>query len=155
MWFRPPTAPSLSSAPARRCVVLPTAEQRWVLGDALTLVSSRCDLEHDHQEDWPLGGLIGRTKKAKNKTRCMGQRNSIPDELRGEGHRLIAEAYVRLRVAGTGHVRPEECNSLDEFQAAFAAADEWQAFGLIEVLEDQRDREDGWLIHPIQFRRLK
>jgi hypothetical protein len=85
----------------------------------------------------------------------MGQRNSIPDELRGEGHRLIAEAYVRLRVAGTGHVRPEECNSLEEFQAAFAAADEWQAFGLIEVLETQEHCEEGWLIPPIQFRRLK
>jgi hypothetical protein len=85
----------------------------------------------------------------------MGQRNSIPDELRGEGHRVIAEAYVRLRVAGTGHVRPEECNSLEEFQAAFAAADEWAAFGLIEVLEVQQPRKDGWLIHPIRFRRLK
>jgi hypothetical protein len=85
----------------------------------------------------------------------MGERNSIPDELRGEGHRLIAEIYLRLRVAGTGHVRPEECHSLEEFQAAFAAADEWQAFGLIEVLEAPRPREDGWLIHPIRFRRLK
>lgn len=85
----------------------------------------------------------------------MGERNSIPDELRGEGHRLIAETYVRLRVKGTGHVRPEECASLDEFQAAFAAADEWQAFGLIEVLEVDGKREDGWLIRPIQFRRLK
>lgn len=83
----------------------------------------------------------------------MGETNPIPDELCGEGHRLIAEAYLRLVVAGTGHVRPEECKSLDEFQAAFAAADEWQAFGLIEVLE--APAEDGWLIRPIQFRRLK
>ena len=85
----------------------------------------------------------------------MGQRNSLPDELRGEGHQLIAQAYARLRVAGTGAVRPEDCKSLEAFQAAFAAADEWAASGLIEVLDVAPDREDGWLIHPIRFRRLK
>jgi hypothetical protein len=85
----------------------------------------------------------------------MGQRNSLPDELRGEGHRAIAEAYAGLRVAATGHVRPEDCQSLEAFQAAFAAADEWAAFGLIEVLDTAHDREDGWLIHPLCFRRLK
>ena len=85
----------------------------------------------------------------------MGKRNSIPDELRGEGHQVIATAYAGLRVAGTGHVRPEDCKSLEAFQAAFAAADEWAAFGLIEVLDVPQDREEGWLIHPLRFRRLK
>jgi hypothetical protein len=85
----------------------------------------------------------------------MGKRNSVPDEWRDEGHRVIAEAYARLGVAGMGHVRPEDCQSLETFQAAFAAADEWAAFGLIEVLDVPEDRHGGWLIHPIRFRRLK
>jgi hypothetical protein len=85
----------------------------------------------------------------------MGERNSIADELRGEGHELIAETYAGLRLGDTGQVRLEDCKSLEAFQAAFAAADEWEALGLIEILESQEDCEVGSLIYPIWFRRLK
>jgi hypothetical protein len=101
-------------------------------------------------------GGIGRNKKANNKTRCcMGKRNSVAEELDDEAHQAIAEAYAALRVTDTGEVRPEDCKSLEGFQAAFAAADEWEALGLIEILEIGEDREQGWLIQPIRFRRLK
>ena len=85
----------------------------------------------------------------------MGKRKSFAAEFRGEGHQPIAEAYAGLPVGGTGYVRVEDCKSLEVFQAAFAAADEWAASGLIEILEFQEICEEAWLIHPIRFRRLK
>ena len=92
----------------------------------------------------------------------MGKRKSIPAGLaRGgsetdEGHELIARAYVRARVDGEACVRLEDCASLDSFQAAFAAAEEWQAAGFIEILDaEQEDMAQGLLIRPIRFRRLK
>jgi hypothetical protein len=75
----------------------------------------------------------------------------IQDDLR-EGHELIANAYASVGVAGTAHVRPEDCDSLEAFQAAFAAADEWQTLGLIEVIEEAGEAP---LIPAIRFRRLK
>jgi hypothetical protein len=90
----------------------------------------------------------------------MGERNSIPVELQNasidEGHELIAEAYVRLQIEGSGYVRLEDCKSLDGFLSAFAAAEEWEAFGLIQILESENeDCGEGLLIQPIRFRRLK
>src|SRR5215208_4397801 len=82
------------------CLVLPTVHKRSLLADALTLVSSRCDLEHDHQKkEGHWGGSLAALRRQIRRPGCgMGDRNSIPDELRGEGHRLIAETYLRLRV---------------------------------------------------------
>ena len=85
----------------------------------------------------------------------MGKRRSFAAVFSGEGHQPIAATYAELPVGGTGHVRLEDCSSLEAFQAAFAAADEWAASGLIEILEIQEHCEAGWLIHPIRFRRLK
>ena len=65
-----------------------------------------------------------------------------------DGHGAIAAAYAQLRIEQTGHVRPDDCASLEAFQAAFAAADEWEALGLIEIL----NTEHAWLL---RFRRLK
>lgn len=79
----------------------------------------------------------------------------MQDASAGEGERLIAEAYAGVRVAGTGHVRAEDCESLEAFQAAFAAADEWAARGLIELLELDRCSGKDWLTPAIRFRRLK
>ena len=70
-----------------------------------------------------------------------------------EAHELIAWAYLRLRVAEVGQVRAEDCDTLEGFQAAFGAADEWAALGLIEVLDLAPPAR--WHIPPIRFRRLK
>jgi hypothetical protein len=73
-----------------------------------------------------------------------------------EGHDLIAEAYGRLPIGGEGCVRAEDSKSLEDFQAAFVAAEEWQSMGLIQIVDSQEeDSTDGSLIHPIRFRRLK
>ena len=70
-----------------------------------------------------------------------------------DGHELIAWAYLRLRVTEVGQLRAEDCDSLEAFQAAFGAADEWEALGLIEVLELSLHKP--WQIPPIRFRRLR
>lgn len=82
----------------------------------------------------------------------MGGTDPIGDA-QVEGHELIAWAYLRLRVAEVGQLRAEECDTLEAFQAAFGAADEWEALGLIELLELPPRRP--WQIPPIRFRRLK
>jgi hypothetical protein len=79
----------------------------------------------------------------------------MQDPSGGEGYRLIAEAYAGVRVADTAHVRPEDCESLEAFQAVYAAADEWAALGLIELLDNEQCAGEDWLVAAIRFRRLK
>ena len=82
----------------------------------------------------------------------MGGTNPVGDGA-VEGHELIAWAYLRLRVAEIGQLRAEDCHTLEAFQSAFGAADEWEALGLIKVLD--LSPHTPWQIPPIRFRRLK
>lgn len=69
---------------------------------------------------------------------------------------LMADAYRRLPIGGIGCVDPKDANALEDFQGVFAAAEEWESAGLIEILDcgDEYWKECVG-IPAIRFRRLK
>ena len=80
-------------------------------------------------------------------------KTAIPSNKRAQ---LIEEAYARTEVGGSACVRPEDSRSLEDFQEAFAAAEEYESAGFIEILESEdHDLTKESLIHPIRFRRLR
>lgn len=73
-------------------------------------------------------------------------RSTKPDD-------LIAQAYFRVSVGEIAYVRPEDASALEDFQEAFAVAEEWQALGLIEILANHYAQNSS--LPPLRFRRLK
>jgi hypothetical protein len=85
-----------------------------------------------------------------------GVKPRVPDVTNtDEGDALIAQAFRRVAIGGEGCVQPEDAKSLEQFQDAFAAADEWESNGLIEIVETQEGPTGPFGIHGIRFRRLK
>jgi hypothetical protein len=69
---------------------------------------------------------------------------------------LMADAYRRVPIGGIGCVDPKDANALEDFQGAFAAAQECESAGLIEILDGGDEYwKEGVGIPAIRFRRLK
>lgn len=73
-----------------------------------------------------------------------------------KSEQLIADAYRRVPIGGIGCLDPKDANALEDFQGAFAAAEEWESAGLITILDSPDEyRTEGVGIPAIRFRRLK
>lgn len=72
------------------------------------------------------------------------------------GMEALSRAYISASVGADVWMRPEPTQTLEDFQAAVAAAEAWEVVHQIKILEIREENQSGRrLIDAVRFRRLR